>query len=356
MQLLSRLFGRKDEVPAEPGTAVNWAPIIWGYAQSFWRGGWSLKNSDRARKECNDRGLAFGKVRVVEADYGRVKIGLLGEQKVTTEQSRRALEQAISEAGLSGRLEFKDGFSGGTDVVFTDVNDPMPGQHVSGFQDGQSSNWKEFCSVDCWSSGGLREMEAPSQDALRVLVRTADILGFEAGPKHYAHESDVKVENIVQYALRWEDPKTKAHYLEVLYRPELVKHWVRHGGNCWDERTEGALKGEVLAATGVQWWPKMTINNRPVYSTIINEPTEAMLRARAKAAEQTASTCGVPDCGKPSEWDVFVARFVMGDFAGESSHGSIHHACADPAHLELQKTSNGGVKVSVNPAYKQVWL
>lgn len=350
---IARLFRPLPPDPAPAAPSVDWAPIIWAYVQSLWPGGWSLKNSNRAEKECGwtGRGLAYGKVRITKGDQGRVELTTLGEPLPGGSTLKDALRQALDEQGLKERVKLvvDDKFHS-IEAVFTDENDPLPGHHVSGTR--EPFHWKMFLG------SGMSGMEAPSVEALRALLRACELQGFPAGPKHYANESPTPIEDIIVYAVRWEDPDTHARYLDVLWRPELVVAGYTQGGGKSDDRMEGACKGEVLAShTDGAWWPKKVINNRPVYAAVAKEPTRAMLAAREKFRAQEADwkRCGVEGCGKSAAWDVYVARFVMEDDFGESSHGGIYRSCDDPAHLETQKTSHGGVKTTVSPTHHEKW-
>jgi len=332
---------------------VDWAAVIWAYAQSLWPGGWSLRNSDRADKECGSfgRGLAFGQIRVTKAEQYGVHFTVLGEQKLTTAQLKVALEQALTEQGLSERIRLEPGtFGEGFEGVLVDDKDPLLGHSCCGIRNGVPFSWRMLFSVSCWGGSGLREMEATNVESLRVLLRTAEILGYAAGPKHYANESPVRIEDIVVYAVRWEDPQTKCRYLDVLWRPELE---VAGYTQSWhsEERTEGAFKGQVLACTpGGDWWPKKVINNRPVYAAITQTPTQPMLKAKAKFAADAVRNCSY--CGKPATRQFMHSRFE--DSMG-GSMGGITYGCADEA-CAVKARAQKAIRTTENPFTQEVWV
>lgn len=307
-----------------PVPTVDWASIIWSYVSSFYKNGWSLAASDRARKECDDRGLAYGKVRITSGDQHSVQLCPLGEQKLTTAQVKDAIAKAVDTLGLTDEVEVRDGYTDEVEVITKE------GSALSGWGTCSArGSYTTFAEANCWGGGGLREMRAASEQALRVLLHALASLGFPAGQKHYSHESPVKIEDVVIYAVRWEDPQTKCRYLDVLWHPEFVKHHILHGSNRSHERTEGAYKGEVLACqSSGDWWPKMTINNRPVYSTIVENPTPHMLEAKEKFAKESVRVCAY--CGKPATREFMHVHFEeTGDFGG-SSMGGISYGCDDP--------------------------
>ncbi|OGG72446.1 hypothetical protein A3A38_02065 [Candidatus Kaiserbacteria bacterium RIFCSPLOWO2_01_FULL_53_17] len=348
----------RPSYPTATGVAVDWAPIIWAYSRSLWRGGWSPKNSDRVDKECRSRGLAFGQVRVEATESnGGVTLRLLGGQKITAEQARGALRQAITEAGLVDRLALQDGFSADEiEANFTRIDDPLPGCGWCKFRGGRSFSGREFLSVSCWGGSGLHEMKAHSIEALRVLIRVAELLGFPAGPKHYAHESPVKIEDIIVYAVRWQDPRSGARYLDVLWRPELVKHQIWHGGGRSDKRTEGAYKGEVFASTSNtsngDSWPRMTINNRPVYSTIVENPTDPMRATKERFAKESVHVCRY--CGKFATLEFMHVNFEHTDSCGSSSMGGISYTCNSPACIDKAKGEKC-VRTTEHPYLPEMW-
>ncbi len=356
-EFFENLFGRggSKSQPVNspvPEVAVDWSQIIWAYTQSFWATGWSLKNYDHAAKECRDRGLAFGQLRILEArEYG-IKFGLLGEQKLGIVEVKTALQQAVEKAGLAERVTVREGIMSDEVIAVLDgvaKDDDPPSQGCSGWKSGESFSWRQFLSVRCYQSGGLYEMEAPSEEALRVLVACAEILGFKAGPKHYAYESPVPIEDIIVYAVRWEDPQTGCRYLDVLWRPELVKAQVWHGSGPRDERAEGAYKGEVFACRpGCDWWPKISINNRPVYSTIVNNPTTHMLKAKEKFAKDAVRNCSY--CGKLDTREFFHTRVQMGD----SFMGGMTFACDDSVCAEKAKAQKA-LSTTEHPYQQEVW-
>ena len=341
-------------IPAPP--AVDWAAVIWAYTQSLWRGGWSLKNSHRAEKECGSfgRGLAFGQVRILKGEQHGVTLTVTGDKKPTAALVREAVVQALREHRLEQRTRLEPGtFGDGLEVVLADDKDPLPAQSSCTIRNGGSFSYRSFLRVNCWSGDELREMEAPSLEALGVLVRACEILGFPAGPKHYANETPVRIEDIIVYAVRWEDPQTHCRYLDVLWRPELVVSGWTQGGGPSDERTEGAYEGEVTACTpGGDWWPKRVINNRPVYAAVSETPTPPMLKAKEKFARESVRVCSY--CGKPATRQFMHVRFETTGDLGGSSMGGITYGCADEACAAKAHAQNA-IRTSEMPFTQDVW-
>ena len=302
--------------------ATDWGHLISGYVKNLYGVPHNQRRYEKARKEIDARGLAFGQIKINGCDAKTIQLSLLGTQKITLEQVECSLKKALEEKWLDTKIEVKrDAEWGRLEAIC--LNDELPGINWCGIHNGEPFNHKEFLAVHCWSGGGLREMVAHSPEATCVLVRVAEILGFPAGPKHYAHESLIKIEDIVVFAARWEDPKSGCRYLDVLLRKVFVKHQVWHGSNSSHEYTEDGYSGEVLACKSYNgdWWPKITINNCPVYATIITVPTRHMIQAREKFIRESLRVCEY--CGEPAIREFHFVRVDMGD----STIGSIGYTC-----------------------------
>ncbi len=338
--------------PSTPAGAIatDWGNYIWGYVTNLYGTSWSSERQDRANKEIEDRGLSFGQVRVQRGDARSVKLSLLGNQKITLEQAEQALGTVLNEKGLESKIQVVKEVAWGNLKVLS-LSDDLPGVNVCSVRDGETLNYKEFLTIDCWTGvDGLREMTAHSLEATCILTRVAEILGFPAGPKHYAHESPVKIEDIVVFAARWEDPRSGSRYLDVLLRKVFVKHQIWHGANLSDRYTEGEYSGEVLACNpnDKNWWPKMTVNNRPVYATIVNEPTRHMIKAREKFIKESLRVCGY--CGKPATKEFNFIRIDMGD----STIGSIGYTCDEESCIDKAKTVKS-VRTTERPYTQNIW-
>lgn len=337
-------------------SVTDWGHLIYSYVTQLYGASFDLKREDRARNKIEGRGLAFGQIKILGGGSRSIKLGIVGKQKLTAEQVRVALVKTLKDRNLNDKFEIRNGFSTSKlEVIFKDPSDQtFSGACWSGFRNGESSNWKEFLSIYCWDSGGLYEAEVHSDEAVRVFLQTVGSLGFCAGPKHYAHETPVCIEDVVVYASRWEDPESGCRYLDALWRPELVKHQVWHGSGRSDNRTEGAFQGEVLACEGRgrgDWWPKMTINNRPVYSTIVQTPTVPMLKAKEKFAKDSIRRCG---CGDLATQQVFLVRFeTSGDFGGDSM-GGVDYTCDKKTCLDRAKAQKC-IRAQVMPYKQEVW-
>lgn len=354
-QLLSRLqqwFHWNRPRPSYPVAlvpTVDWAPVIWGHISSFYRGGWSVAASDRACKECGDRGLAYGKVCVTRGDNHLVQICPLEAQKLTAAQVKEAIAKAVQALGLADKVLVRDGYTDEVEVIVAGEKSTLTGWGTCSAR----GSYVTFAQISCWGGGGLREMRAPSEQALRVLLHALTLLGFPPGPKHYSHESPVRIEDVVLYAVRWEDPQTGCRYLDVLWRPELVKHHVWYGSSRSDKRIEGAYAGEVLACTpGGDWWPKMSINNRPVYSTIVTTPTAPMLKAKEGFAERAVQTCGY--CGNLATRQFMHVRFEESGLEGTFSTGGISYGCDDPACAEKARAQKS-LRTEEHGYTQEVW-
>ncbi len=289
------LLGSRQEISPQPDPTpvagrVDWAPVIWAYTQSLIHDSRTRQGRDKARDECDSmgRGLAFGKIRIPSLDFG-LRAALLGEPKFDIATVRTALEQALGEFGFLERVSIKLGgrFDKGFDVDILREDDPLPVSVRSPERPDGSHEYRRFLTIETWFTDSPH-IEANTVESLRVFLRMAEILGYPAGPKHYANETPVRIEDIVVYALRWEDEEHRLRFLDVLYRPELVVSQVfsTHDGygSIPQERVAGAYKRRVVISR--MWgmsddaWPQMRINNRPVYSTISETPTQAMLDER----------------------------------------------------------------------------
>lgn len=348
-------FGWSRKPGPDSSGVTDWGHLIHSYVTQLFGTSFDLKREDRARKEIEGRGLAFGQIKILGGSSRSIKLGITEKQKLTSDEVGIALEKTLENRGLNKRLEIRNGSSTGKlEVIFKDSSDEtFSGARWSGFRNGESSNWKEFLSISCWDSGGLYEAEAHSDEAVRVFLQTAAHLGFFVGTKHYAYETPVKIEDVVVYASRWEDPRSGCRYLDVLWRPELIKHQVWHGSNRSDRRTEGAFQGEVLACDGRgDWWPKITINNKPVYSTIIKTPTVPILKAKEKFAKDSVCRCRI--CGELATRQVFLVRFeTSGDFGGDSM-GGIDYACDRETCIDRVKEQKC-IRAEVVPYKQEVW-
>lgn len=330
--------------------ATDWGNYVWGYVTNLYGTSWNSQRQDKANKEIEDRGLSFGQVRVQRGNARSVKLSLLGNQKVTLEQAEQALKTALQEKWIDTKVEVRLDVDWGN-LKALSLSDDLSGINVCSVHNGESVNYKEFLTIECWpGGGGLREMAAHSPEATCVLTRVAEILGFPAGPKHYAHESPVKIEDIVVFAARWEDPRSGSRYLDVLLRKVFVKHQIWHGSNHADKYTEGEYSGEVLAckANG-NWWPKMTVNNRPVYATIVSEPTRHMLKAREKFIKESLTVCGY--CGKPATRRFNHVRVDMGDM----TIGGIGYTCDEEGCVSKAKEVKSVVRTTESPYTPDIW-
>jgi hypothetical protein len=310
---------------------------------------YNTRREDRARRETDDRGLAFGSVRILSGGHNSIKIGPLAECKVKVARIIDILQTAIRERGFEDHLTVRQDTFEGVEVILTKEHERLRAISCCNFE----GNWSRFLSVSCWGEGGIREMETYCEEGLRVLLQLSQTLGFPPGPKHYSKESPVPIEDIVVYAIRWEDPQSGCRYLDVLFRPELIKSQVYIGSHSRDDRKEGTFKGEVMACTGgMDWWPKMSINNRPVYSTIVQTPTEPILKAKEKFTKEAVRVCGV--CGKLATYEIMLVHFEMGDDFGTSSHGGIYYSCGDQGCKDQLKNQKC-VRAEVRPYRQEVW-
>ena len=338
--------------PSTPAGAIatDWGYYIWGYVTNLYGASYSSQRQDKADKEVYNRGLSFGQLKVIRGDRKSIELNILGNQGITLEQAEQSLKTALKEKGLDTQVEIRpDPDWGKLGVVC--VNDDLPGIGWCGVNsNNEQFTYREFLTIECWGTGGLRAMTACSSEATCVLVRVAEILGFPAGPKHYAHESPVKIEDIVVFAVRWEDPRSGSKYLDVLLRKCFVKHQIWHGANLSDRYTEGEYSGEVLACNpnDKDWWPKMTVNNRPVYATIVKEPTRHMLKAREKFIKESLRVCGY--CGKPATHEFNFVRIDMGD----STIGSIGYTCDEKSCIDKAKTVKS-VRTTDRPYTQNIW-
>ena len=339
---------RRNRTSSVTTPTVDWASIIWGYLSSFHRNArWSTAD-DRVRKECNDRGLAYGKVRVIGGDRFHIQISPLGEQEMTATEVKDAISNAVNALGLANEVLVRYGHVDEVEVILKE------GSKLAGWSTCSSrGSYTTFAEVNCWRGGGLREMRAASEQALRVLLHALASLGFPAGPKHYSHESSVKIEDIVLYAVRWEDPQTKCRYLDVLWRPAFIRSQVWHGNHRSHERTEGAYKGEVLGCQpSGDWWPKMTINNRPVYSTIVEKPTPHMLETKKKFVQEAVRLCC--HCGKLATREFVHVHFEEQGFGGGSSMGSVSYGCDNP-DCAAKARDQQSLRTEERPYTQEVW-
>lgn len=354
MKFFDRFRRNRQPVPDSSGV-TDWGHLIHSYVTHLFGTSFDLKREDRARKEIEGRGLAFGQIKILGGSSRSIKLGITEKQKLIADEVRIALEKTLENRNLRNRLEIRNGFSTGKiEVIFNNPSDEtFSGASWCWFRDGQSSNWKEFLSISCWDSGGLYESEAHSDEAVRVFIQTVGSLGFFVGAKHYAHETPVHIEDVIVYASRWEDLQSGCRYLDVLWRPELIKHQVWHGSNRSDRRIEGAFQGEVLACDGGgDWWPKITINNKPVYSTIVQTPTAPMLKAKDKFAKESVRRCRI--CGELATQQVFIVHFeTSGDFGGDSM-GGIDYACDKEICLDRIKIQKC-IRAEVVPYKQEVW-
>ncbi|MBX4205025.1 MAG: hypothetical protein KW788_02420 [Candidatus Doudnabacteria bacterium] len=346
LEQLRRRFGQRTS--STTSTSIDWASIIYSYVDHLYGKSYSTRREDRARKECEDRGLAFGSVRILGGGHGSIKIGPLEECRANITRIVDILQTTIRERGFEDHLAVRQN-AFGVEVIVTKEHEHLKAIGCCNFE----GKWSQFLSVSSWEGGQIREMETYCEEGLSVLLQLSQTLGFPPGPKHYSSESPVPIEEIVIYAVRWEDPQSGCRYLDVLFRPELIKRHVYIGSHRRDDRKEGAFKGEVMACTGgMDWWPKMSINNRPVYSTIVQTPTGPMLQAKEKFAREAVRVCGV--CGKLATHEIVLVHSEIGDDFGSSSHGGICYSCADQAcqdHLKNQEC----IRAEVHPYRQEVW-
>lgn len=344
------------EVPPPKGrnssagaVATDWGYLISGYVTNLYCPPLSSRKCEKASREMNDRGLSFGQIRVKSGTARSVELSLLGNQKITLGEAEQALTTALKEKGLDSQVRVEKDIDWGKLEVIC-LTDDLPGLNWAGYRRGEPFSHREFLTINCWSGGGLREMAAHSPEATCALTRVAEILGFPAGPKHYAHESSIKIEDIVVFAARWEDPKSGCRYLDVLLREIFVKHKVWHGSNLSYRYTENECSGEVLAcrSNNSDWWPKITVNNRPVYATIIKEPTQNMLKAREKFIKESLVVCGY--CGKPATRQFHHVRIDMGD----STIGGISYTC-DEEGCASKAREVKSLRMTESPYTQDIW-
>lgn len=359
-QLFDRIVGWRgepvQEVPPLKGqnssagaVATDWGYLISGYVTNLYCTPLGSQRFEKASREMDDRGLSFGQIRVHGGSAKSVKLSLLGNPKITLWQAEYALETALKEKGLDSQVKVERDIDWGKLEVIC-LTDDLPGVNWCGYRRGEPFNHREFLIINCWTGGGLSEMTAHSPEATCVLTRVAEILGFPAGPKHYSHESPIRIEDIVVFAVRWEDPKSGCRYLDVLLREAFVKHKVWHGSNLSYKYTENEYSGEVLAcrSNNSDWWPKITVNNRPVYATIVKEPTQNMLKAREKFIKESLVVCRY--CGKPATREFNYIRVDMGDTA----FGGIDYTCDEERCIGKAREVKS-VKTTESPYTQDIW-
>ncbi len=317
MSLFSRLF----RVRTSP-QSVNWGDLIYSHVASL---GTDHKKGSIAER----RGLAFGQIKVSRAGFPAFRFALMGEQTFTVEAGKSALYKALKEQGLPKVTLFPGFFTGEVEAL--------------------SPGGNEVLSVTFNPKVGISEMESTTSTGVQVLVRMAEILGFPPGPLHYTHESPVPIRDIVVYATRWEDTQTGCKYLDVMFRPSLVKHEEWHAAQAHHDYSVGEFKGLVFGSLPMyKEWPKISINNKPVYSTAVSVPTENMLKAKNKFHLQEQQVC--ERCKKPATLEVDRVTVDLGD----SHFGNRSFVCNDPVCLK-EETQKPSVRHSITTFTPRVW-
>ena len=335
LQRLRNWFSAQEMVPIDPSVSVDWAPIIYSYVKNLYGNHFNQKQQDRAEKEIEDRGLSFGQIKILRNFGSEIKF-TVPECEVPI---RPALEQVITsspELKQKFKVEYDENWR---ELKVVCLSDPIESNFT-----GQAAGQKVLLSIR------YGEVSVYGLEGLKLGLEAFALLGFKAGPKHYAHESSVKIEEIVTYAARWEDPATGARYLDVLYDARLVKRLIYIGSVRRQDRSEDELTGVVMACPRQMtntWWPKMTMNNRPVYSTVLDVPTAAMLAAKAQFATESIYNCA---CGKLATRSLHRTTIDFGD----ASLGSIAYCC-DDAECEKKAQEGKWVRISISPYTPEVW-
>ena len=87
--------------------ATDWGYLIFGYVANLYGIPYSQQRYERACREIDDRGLAFGQIRVNGLDAKTIQLSLLGDQKITLEQAECSLKTALREKGLDTKVDVR---------------------------------------------------------------------------------------------------------------------------------------------------------------------------------------------------------------------------------------------------------
>jgi hypothetical protein len=176
------------------------------------------------------------------------------------------------------------------------------------------------------------KLTGAADEGVDFILRLAKRLGLKTGPAHFAYESDLPHDRIIESARRYDYHDRT--YLELIYDDSLVVSLRYQAGSWEDYETHEGRK--VLVLCSKDGIPTIWLNNQVVrHHGIWGPPSEYVKAMREKRRKSAAKTCRI--CGTTATREVEVtlseATESFGFATCSSGRRAVIGVCDDEDHV-----------------------